>query len=404
MNADGSNQINLTNNDSADDGQPAFSGDGSRIVFTSNRDRDGNSEIYVMNADGSNQTRLTDNTAYDFAPAFSVDGSRIAFHSYCNGNAETYVMNADGSNQTRLTNRTAFDGEPSFGRFEAVPPTAVSDSYDTDEDTTLTVAAPGVLQNDTDADGDTLTAALVSGPSNGTLMLNADGSFTYTPTANYNGTDRFTYKANDGQADSNVATVTITVTPVADFPETPILDTFNRANGKVGSQWEGLIGTDFYRIATNTLDVQAGGPLVWKQTFGTTQEAFVTLSAVDPKSPSQGVLLKVQTGKVPDAGAITVVYDAKAKVVRVSALRVGAKTWTFYPTTSVAFANGDVLGGRVLPNGTVEVYQNDTLVTTVTLSAADQAFFNAKGGKIGIWTLTARNAVLDDFGGGTVTP
>ena len=68
----------------------------------------------------------------------------------------------------------------------------------TDEDTPLTVAAPGVLGNDTDADGDPLTAVLVSGPAHGTLTLNADGSFTYTPDANYNGPDSFTYKASDG--------------------------------------------------------------------------------------------------------------------------------------------------------------------------------------------------------------
>ena len=49
---------------------------------------------------------------------------------------------------------------------------------------------------------------LVTGPAHGTLTLNADGSFTYTPAANYNGTDSFTYKANDGTLDSNVATVT----------------------------------------------------------------------------------------------------------------------------------------------------------------------------------------------------
>ena len=59
-----------------------------------------------------------------------------------------------------------------------------------------------MLGNDSDVDGDALTAVLVSGPANGTLTLNADGSFTYTPDANFNGTDSFTYKANDGTADS----------------------------------------------------------------------------------------------------------------------------------------------------------------------------------------------------------
>src|SRR5207248_1125820 len=63
------------------------------------------------------------------------------------------------------------------------PPVANNDSYATNEDTTLTVAAPGVLANDSDADGDPLTAVLVSGPSHGTLTLASDGSFSYMPAA-----------------------------------------------------------------------------------------------------------------------------------------------------------------------------------------------------------------------------
>ncbi len=51
----------------------------------------------------------------------------------------------------------------------------------------------------------------------------------------------------------------------------------------------------------------------------------------------------------------------------------------------------------------MEVYQNGALTTTVTLNAADQAYFNSKGGRIGIWTLAARNAILIDFGSGDVT-
>ena len=95
---------------------------------------------------------------------------------------------------------------------------ANSDSYSTPEDTVLTGSAPGVLGNDTDVDGDTLSAVLAAGPTHGTLTLNANGSFVYTPNANYNGSDSFTYKANDGKADSSVATVSITVNAVNDAP------------------------------------------------------------------------------------------------------------------------------------------------------------------------------------------
>jgi VCBS repeat-containing protein len=96
------------------------------------------------------------------------------------------------------------------------PPVASNDSYGARKNVTLSVAAPGVLANDTDANGNTLTAVLVSGPSHGTLTLNADGSFTYTPATDYTGSDSFTYQASDGQALSNVATVALNVTaPVA---------------------------------------------------------------------------------------------------------------------------------------------------------------------------------------------
>ena len=93
--------------------------------------------------------------------------------------------------------------------------------YTTLEDTQLTVsAADGVLANDTDADGgpNALTAVLDTDVSDGTLVLNADGSFTYDPDADFNGTDSFTYTVFDGLADSNIATVTLTITAVNDAP------------------------------------------------------------------------------------------------------------------------------------------------------------------------------------------
>ena len=97
-------------------------------------------------------------------------------------------------------------------------PTAAGDAYSTAEDTVLTVAGPGVLGNDADPDGDPLTAVLVTGPSHGSLTVNANGSFSYTPAANYAGGDSFSYRASDGTLTSNVATVTLTVTAVNDAP------------------------------------------------------------------------------------------------------------------------------------------------------------------------------------------
>ena len=102
-------------------------------------------------------------------------------------------------------------------------PIANDDSYSVNEDDPLNVAAIGVLANDTDALLVALTvppasASLVSSTSSGSLTLLADGSFAYTPNADFNGSDVFTYRANDGTVESNVASVNITVNPVNDAP------------------------------------------------------------------------------------------------------------------------------------------------------------------------------------------
>ncbi|WP_420641694.1 Ig-like domain-containing protein [Candidatus Leptofilum sp.] len=103
-------------------------------------------------------------------------------------------------------------------------PVAVNDgTYNATEDTQLNVnvVANGVLANDTDQDQnpvDTLSAVLDTQPANGTVTLNANGTFTYMPASQFDGTDSFTYHANDGFADSNIATVTINVTGTNDNP------------------------------------------------------------------------------------------------------------------------------------------------------------------------------------------
>jgi VCBS repeat-containing protein len=97
-------------------------------------------------------------------------------------------------------------------------PVANNDSYSTNQNTALNISAPGVLSNDTDADHDSLTAKLVSSPSHGSVTLNSNGSFNYTPASNYSGSDSFTYQANDGYQNSNIATVSIQVNQVSVAP------------------------------------------------------------------------------------------------------------------------------------------------------------------------------------------
>jgi VCBS repeat-containing protein len=139
---------------------------------------------------------------------------------------------------------------------ENTAPVAVNDSYSTDQDTPLQVVAPGVLGNDTDADGDPLTAVLGSGPANGSLTLNANGGFSYTPAAGFSGTDSFTYRAHDGTAHSNLATVTITVTGTTfnAFVKTP-----SGANGY--STWGGRNSSAHLQVLITIQDGN-GAPVV----------------------------------------------------------------------------------------------------------------------------------------------
>jgi len=113
MNPDGSNVGQLTFEDSADSYHPAWSPDGTKIVFTSGRD-DPNGEIYVMDPNGSNVVRLTTDSAADEEPAWSPDGTKIAFVSNRDGNAEIYMMNPDGTGQVNISNNPGADLVPAW--------------------------------------------------------------------------------------------------------------------------------------------------------------------------------------------------------------------------------------------------------------------------------------------------
>ena len=116
MDIDGSDQIRLTD-DPADESFPSWSPDGTKIAF----ERGG--DIWVMGADGSSQDLLTTHPSFDTAPAWSPDGTKIAFHSSRDGNKEIYVMDADGSDETRVTYNTSSDSYPDWQPLVSSTPT-----------------------------------------------------------------------------------------------------------------------------------------------------------------------------------------------------------------------------------------------------------------------------------------
>jgi hypothetical protein len=127
-------------------------------------------------------------------------------------------LNFNGTDTfTYLANDGASDGNVAMVTITVTEfndiPVAQNDAYETIGGSVLTVVAPGVMANDTDADSNPLATILVTGPLFGTVTLNPDGSFEYIPVANFTGADSFSYKVTDGSADSNVAMVTISVNP-----------------------------------------------------------------------------------------------------------------------------------------------------------------------------------------------
>ncbi|MBM0171436.1 cadherin-like domain-containing protein, partial [Altererythrobacter sp. C41] len=178
-------------------------------VAGNDSDVDGDTLSYTLDAAVAGLTLNADGS-------YSFDPSDAAYQDLAAGETRDVVAGytvSDGNGGTASSTLTI----TVTGTNDA--PTAGADSYTVAEDAALTIAAAaGVLTNDGDTDGDALSALLVAGPANGTLTLNADGSFVYTPNADYIGPDSFTYRANDGTADSAPVTVDITVTPSNDAP------------------------------------------------------------------------------------------------------------------------------------------------------------------------------------------
>lgn len=136
----------------------------------------------------------------------AVSGTNVLFSPAANyfGDAKLFYVMTDGttsSTSSVIVTVIAVND----------PPVALGESFTTLQNTPLSVLAPGLLTNDSDVESSKLSAVISKAPDHGTLDLNADGSFVYTPESNYFGADSFTYKAFDGAAQSAAATVSLNV-------------------------------------------------------------------------------------------------------------------------------------------------------------------------------------------------
>ncbi len=185
---------------------------------------------------------------------------------------------------------------------------------------------------------------------------------------------------------------------------TGVLDTFNQHDGALDRVWYGPLGLGGYQINGSQLAVAGGGPIYWRgPMLGKSQGVFVTVVQPDPQGQNQDLLLKVQ-GNVPDweSGAIGVSYNAQARQVWVETYRPRQADWTRYPAIVLTLRAGDRFGALACADGTVTIERNGEVVAVVTLNRPDQAFFNARGGRAGLYYNAAGAALLDDFGAGTL--
>ncbi len=181
------------------------------------------------------------------------------------------------------------------------------------------------------------------------------------------------------------------------------LDSFEQANGRLGSSWFGPEGLGGYQIIGKQLDVLGGGPIYWRgQRYGVDQEAAITFRAVDRTGQEQDLLLKVQ-GSTPDwrKGVIEVLYDAHVGTVRVETYRPGAG-WRSYPAIPLVLVDGDRLSAQAWADGRVLILRNGMLAGEITLNTTDRSFFASRTGWAGLWMINAGRALLDDFSAGSI--
>ena len=153
------------------------------------------------------------------------------------------------------------------------PPTAVGDSYSTVRDADLTIPSQGVLGNDEDVDGDPLIAVLLSAPANGSVALESDGAFVYSPDPGFLGLDSFDYQANDGHSDSVPATVLVDVTGCQGDPDLVLANDTVSTTESFEACGSITVGPSYLIQATGDVTLQAQSTITFTDGFVVDQGA-----------------------------------------------------------------------------------------------------------------------------------
>ena len=247
-----------------------------------------------------------------------------------------------------------------------------------------------------DIDGDSLTTTWTFGDGTGSLLPSPSHSYAIP------GTYRAALTVHDGRGGIDSDTVVVVVTESADFPTTPVLDGFDRANGPLAAPWIDPV----YNLAGLAVDDSAlvqsccsyATPVWGGAVFGPDQEAFVRLTAVTPTAPEHDLMLKIQ-GSTYAASHLEVRYDAVQEYVQVGSFTPSAGWVNHGAPIPASYSPGDQLGARAYQNGTVDVFKNGVPIGSRSVATWP---FAAQGGRIGLTIDGAYASRFDDFGGGDV--
>ncbi|WP_108811397.1 Ig-like domain-containing protein [Sphingorhabdus sp. Alg231-15] len=338
-------------------------------VLSNDSDVDGDPLIVTGATSPDGQVTINPDGTVTFTPDPDFNGTTTVTYTISDGNGGTATATVT------LTVDPVND-----------PPVATPDVAQTDEDTPVTVS---VLDNDTDADGDPLTVTAASAP-NGTVVINADGTVTYTPDENFNGTDTITYTVSDGNGGFATTTATVTVNPVNDVPVAnddtvstpedapvtiPVLGNDTDADG------DPLTVTDA-TSPNGTVVINPDGTITFTPDPDFNGPTTITYTISDGNGGTSTATVTVDVTPVNDAPVVTPDVAATPEDTPV----------TLSPLDNASDVDGDplIISSATAPNGTVTINPDGTITYTPdpNFNGTDVITYQVSDGNGGFTTAT----------------